>query len=226
MSGIVVAETIRRHLTSVWYLMDLALLSIVAMGIAAMQGNRAWPGLVVLLAIVAGAGVIGPEFSSGTLQLILVKPVNRAVYLVSRVAGVLAIVWIAAVIAAIFEVLGTLIGRSPDYRQLGVAVLNTGGDTLLIVALLALFGSFTRAYFNVVLYFGMQFLLVLLLGVGQRRFPADVIRAINWIQSNVFPDAPPRFDRDWLLLVACNAALALVLACLCFRNREVPYGAD
>ena len=42
------------------------------------------PGSTVLI---TGCGPIGPEFSSGTLQLILVKPINRATYLLSRVAG-------------------------------------------------------------------------------------------------------------------------------------------
>ncbi len=226
MSGVVIAETIRRHVTSGWFAVYLALLAVVAMGIANMQGSRAWPALIGLLAIVAGAGVIGPEFSSGTLQLILVKPVNRAVYLVSRVAGVLAVVWLSAVAGAVFEILGSLLEHTPDLQQIGVTLLNTCGDTLLIVALLALFGSFTRAHFNIVVYFGMQLVPAVLLAAGQRRFPAAVMRAISAFRQNVFPDAPPRFDRDFLLLVACNAAVALVLACLFFRNREVPYGAD
>jgi hypothetical protein len=225
-SGVVIGETVRRHVTSVAFGSFIALLAIVAFGVAAMGGERMWPGLVALLAIIIGASVVGPEFSSGTLQLILVKPVNRAVYLVSRAAGVVAVAWMAGGLAAVCEIAGRATEGTPDLRMIGVALVNTFGDAFLIVALLALFGSFTRAYYNVVLYFGMQLFLAVVLGAGARKLPVSVISAINWIQRNVFPDAPPRFDRDWLLLVACNGAIALLLACVVFRNREVPYGAD
>lgn len=227
MSGVVVGETMRRHFTSIAFWSFMALFAMMSLGAGNMGGQRIWPALVVALAIVTGAGVIGPEFSSGTLQLILVKPINRAVYLLSRVAGVIALLCIVAVVGAAAEAAGAAIdGRAPQWSAMGVALLNSFADSTLIVSLLALFGSFTRAYYNVGLWFGGQMLLLILIALAARKFPPALLTAIRHVQSNLYPDAPPRFDRDWLLLVLSNAAIALVLACLLFRNREVPYGAD
>jgi hypothetical protein len=54
-----------------------------------------------------------------------------------------------------------------------------------------------------------------------------VIGALRTIQDNLYPETPlVPFDRNWLLKVFSNAAIALLLACLIFRRREVPYGAD
>ena len=54
-----------------------------------------------------------------------------------------------------------------------------------------------------------------------------VISAIRVVQENLYPDRPSvPFDRNWLLMVGSNASIALLLSCLVFRTREVPYGAD
>lgn len=241
MNRVVIVETVRRHVTNVGYIAFLAFLVIVSLAVSVFnQPAAGWPTLVTLLALIAGSGVIGPEFSSGTLQLILVKPVNRAVYLLSRVAGVVLVVWLATAVAALCELAGRAIwgeGRLPA-RQIGEALLNSGTDTILIVALLALLGSLTRAYFNVAVYvLGMVGLAVggtLLAFVRQTqtavgRFLNEhtaIERGLSVIERNLFPDLPPRLDAAWTLLVLSNAAIALLLACLAFRRREVPYGAD
>lgn len=224
MSWVVVSETLRRHATNVGYVAYVILLAMAGVAVAQFERPGAvWPGLVTLLAIIIGCTPIGPEFSSGTLQLILVKPVSRAVYLVSRVAGVVLAVWSGALIAALAE----LIARGfSEFNPIAISFLNSLAGTLLIVSLLTFFGSFLRAYFNVATYFLLQIFLGALIGIGARKFPAGVTRAITTVMQNVFPDAPPRLEAAWLLMVTCNAAIALVLACLIFRRREVPYGAE
>ena len=240
MNGVVVAETVRRCVTSIAYWLFVGLAAIVAFGLARFdRPGTAWPSLMSLLAFVIGCTPIGPEFSSGTLQLILTKPVNRAVYLLSRVAGATAAVWIATVIAFLFEIIGRAIWV-PELRldYVGSVLIHSFADTILICALLAFFGSFTRAYFNLAIYF------VLMIGLGVGQGMLSMFRSTNsalgnWLYShaiveqsvaavsrNLFPDAPPLFDWRWLLMVLSNAALALVAACFIFRNREVPYGAD
>lgn len=230
MNAVVIRETLRRHFTSVAYWSVVALVAIIAAFVSQSPAAASgWPSFVTLLAIAAGGGLIGPEFSSGTLQLILAKPVNRAVYLLSRTAGVVLAVWTAMAAGAVTEIAGRLIkGGAIPWEGLGAGVLNTAADSLLVVAILALFGSFTRAYQNAALYVGGLIGLAMLSGVLRlsQRVPPFVHRALAWIDNNVYPEAPPRFDRDWLLLVLSNAALALLLACLAFRRREVPYGAD
>jgi len=240
MNWTVIAETYRRHVTSGAYLAYGALLAIVALGASAFdKPAAAWPSLVALLSFIAGCGPIGPEFSSGTLQLILVKPVNRAIYLLSRVAGVVFAVWTAAAAAALFELAGRAIwGHGVPAAIIGTALLNVAFDTILAVSLLTLLGSLTRAYFNIAIYlvagFGLSMLAVVLGMIRQSanvvgRFLSDhpiVERALSVVEQNLFPDLPPRFDAKWTLMVLANAAVALVLACLAFRKREVPYGAD
>jgi ABC-2 type transport system permease protein len=220
---VVMAVTFRRHVRSVAFLSFLALLAIVSLGLSQFDRPAAgWPGLIVLLSIVTGAGLIGPEFSSGTLQLILVKPVTRSAYLLSRVAGVVLTVWAAAIVAAVCELLGRAFGYA---EEIWAMLMNTMYEVVMIVALLTLLGSLTRAYYNVAIYFGAQIFLAILGGFGPK-LPAAVMRAVTAIDANLFPETPSRFELDWFLLVTCNTAIALVLACLAFRRREVPYGAE
>lgn len=228
-SRIVIQETIRRHLTHIGYVTFVAFLAIVAVGVSQFGPPGAmWPTLVGLLSIITGCGPIGPEFSSGTLQLILVKPINRATYLLSRVAGVLCVIWLAALVPFACEVICRLIKGEVPWHAMGTMLLNTAVLAVLTVSLLTLFGSFTRAYLNVALYMVLQVALSvvpMLLSLNRERFAA-ITRAIGVIDQNLYPSAMPALDWRWLLLVLSNAGVALTLACFVFRSREVPYGAD
>ena len=241
MNRTVIEETLRRHVTNIAYLVFLALIAILAFGVATFnRPGSAWPSLVTLLALITGAGVVGPEFSSGTLQLILVKPVNRAVYLLSRVTGVVLAVWIAALVAAICELAGRAMWGDTGVQAeaIGSALLNSFVDTILCIALLALLGSLTRAYFNVAIYVVAMMGLSVgggILGMVRQSNTAigrlltentGIQRALGVVEQNLFPDLPARLDSAWILMVLSNAAVALLLACLVFRRREVPYGAD
>ena len=228
MSAVVIAETVRRHVTSVAYWGFVAFAAIVALGTARFNTPAAmWPTLIGVLAIITGAAPIGPEFSSGTLQLILVKPLTRSAYLLSRVVGVVLVVWIAATIAASAELIARALLDNLQTARIGIALLNAMAESILTVSLLTFVGSFTRAYFNVAIYMGLQISLSIAIALAAlgRRFPA-VVRVLEQITNNLFPEAPWSLDAHWLLLVLSNAAVALVLACLIFRRREVPYGAD
>lgn len=240
MSGVVIGETLRRHLTNVAYIAYLALLAILSLGISVFdRPGAAWPALVTLLALITGCAAIGPELSSGTLQLILVKPLTRAAYLLSRVTGIVLAVWLAAVVCAVFEMTGrALWGSGVPFGPIGTALLSVMVDTILAVSLLALLGSLTRAYFNVAIYFavmiGVSVTEVVLGFIRQSanalgRFLAQhtgIGRVLSTIDRNLFPDAPPTLEPQWIVMVLSNAAVALLLACLAFRRREVPYGAD
>ena len=241
MNRVVIAESVRRHVTNPGYLAFLALLVIVALAVSVFdRPASAWPSLVTLLALIAGCGAIGPEFSSGTLQLILVKPVNRAVYLLSRVAGLVLVVWLAAAVAALCELAGRGIWGDTGLqaRAIGSTLLNSATDTILIVSLLALLGSLTRAYFNVAIYvtamIGLSLSSVVFAFVRQTDNAVGrwlnehtaIERGLQAVDRNLFAELPPRLDTAWTLMVLSNAAIALLLACLAFRRREVPYGAD
>ena len=240
MNRVVIEETVRRHVTNVAYLAAIALLAIISLGVSRFDKPASvWPSFVTLLAFITGCGPIGPEFSSGTLQLILVKPVSRAVYLLSRVAGVVLVVWAAAVTCALFEVIGRAAwGPGVPWAIIGSTLLNVMADTILTVSFLTLLGSLTRAYFNVALYFtGMAALAftTFVLGFARQsggafgRFLADhleIQRAVEAINANLYPDVTQSLSSASLAMVLSNAAIALLLACVAFRRREVPYGAE
>lgn len=242
MSRVVVIETIRRHFTNV--LVVGVLVFLLLLGLASSRlDNVLWPPFITLLTIVAGAALIGPEFSSGTLQLILVKPINRAVYLVSRWTGVVLFLGIASGGAFAMEAIGRLIwGGSEQIGKSAIMLLNVWSDAAVTCAILAFFGTFLRSYFNVALYW----LLLVVINVMRSMIVAAkmaqdgflgwvrgmtleypiIADALDWLDGNLFPEPTGVFDRQWLLMVWSNAFVAIVLACFVFRRREVPYGAD
>lgn len=240
MNGVVVGEVVRRCVTSIAYGAFVALIAIISLGVSRFnQPGAAWPSLVTLLAFIIGCSAIGPEFSSGTLQLILTKPVNRSVYVLSRVAGAVSAVWLATLVAFSMEILGRAMWSSGAGLDLVLAALiHSMADTILVCALLAFFGSFTRAYFNIAIYMVLMIGLSVSQGMlalmrasrgwmGEWLRTHDVIdRMILTVSQNLFPDAPRQLNWEWLLMVLSNAAIALVAACFIFRRREVPYGAD
>lgn len=243
MNAVVIFESLRRHFTSLLFL-TLAGSTVLAGVVAAqVEPGSVWTSLVFLVALVTGAEVLGQEFSTGTLQLILTKPVNRSVYAISRVAGAVVTTWIVAAAALMAEIVARLYwvdGR--DIDRAAIAALNVSLEIVLLCALLAFFGSFLRAYFNVAAYFLAQFVLQGLLTVlvvfrnaksGFVGWLGGIIASnpwigasISWVSGNLFPDRPARLDPDWMLLVACNSVVLLIAASLVYRRREVPYGAD
>jgi len=245
MSATVIVETLRRHFAHIGYIAALLLIMIITAAMGGMDAPAgAAFGVFTLFIILAGCQIIGPEFSKGTLQLILSKPIHRSRYLLSRVAGVVLAVWIA--IALTFA--ADLISRALGYHQIawqtsGDMAIAVAAQAVLVCSLMAFFGSFTRSYLNVAIYLGGQIALPLLGGLldflrrldqgvfgtagAFLRAHPGVISAIRVVQENLYPDRPGvPFDRNWLLMVGSNASIALLLACLVFRTREVPYGAD
>ena len=82
-----------------------------------------------------------------------------------------------------------------------------------VLSLLTFLGSFTRAYFNVAIYLMVQVGLGVIMAIAAigRRFPA-LIRGIDQVMANLYPDAPQTLNGRWMLLVLSNAAVALALA--------------
>jgi ABC-type transport system involved in multi-copper enzyme maturation permease subunit len=241
MNAAVVGETLRRHFMSVAYLAFVVLIALA--GLLSSTFNRPasmWPTLVTILAIITGSALIGPEFSVGTLQLIVTKPVRRPVYLLSRAAGVFTAVTIAAVVALGAEALGRMLLR-PDAVPWDRIIGAFGGalvESLLSISLLTLLGSLTRAYLNAAIYIGTQVVLGItasLLGVTRVRRSAFgafleanpvIERGLARFDDFLFPSAPMALEWMWIARVVATAAIALTLACLAFTRREVPYGAD
>jgi ABC-type transport system involved in multi-copper enzyme maturation permease subunit len=245
MSPVVVIEVLRRHFAHLGYITALLVIIVIVATMAAIGAPAQAPyEMAGLFALIAGCQLIGPEFSKGTLQLILSKPVGRSAYLVSRVIGVVLAVWIAIIVMFASDVVGRLIAGTPIvWRTALAAMLVSALKVLLVCCLLAFFGSFSRSYVNIGIYLAAQILLSMMTGMlamaknavsGEMgkvgaflRAHPGVIRGFTAVTGNLFPDDPSiQFDRNWILMIVCNASAALLLACIIFSRREVPYGAD
>ena len=244
MSVVVIIETLRRHFAHLGYVIAVLLLILIGVTMAALHAPQAPYEMTSLFALIAGCQLIGPEFSSGTLQLILSKPIGRSTYLLSRVAGVVLAIWFVIVVVFASDVVGRLIaGSLIAWRSALAAALVSALKVLFICALLAFLGSFSRSFVNIGIYIGAQILLPMISGVlGMIRNAASgelasvgaflrahpgLLQALAVIDENLFPDTPSiPFDRGWMIMVVSNASVALLLACVIFSRREVPYGAD
>jgi ABC-type transport system involved in multi-copper enzyme maturation permease subunit len=244
-SLVVIVEALRRHFAHLGYIAALLLLIIISATTAAIGAPTQAPyEMIGLFALIAGCQLIGPEFSSGTLQLILSKPVGRSEYLLSRVIGVVLAIWTAIAVMFASDAIGRVIAGTPIiWRTAAAAALVSALKVLLLCALLALFGSFTRSYVNAGIHIGAQILLSMVFGMlsmmknavsGEMavigaflRAHPGVLNGLGAINRNLFPDTPAiPFDRNWNLMMLSNTAVALLFACMVFSRREVPYGAD
>ena len=244
MSLVVISETLRRHFAHLGYISALLILIVIVALTAAIGAPQAPYEMISLFAMIAGCQLIGPEFSSGTLQLILSKPVGRSSYLLSRVAGVTLAIWVAVVVMFGSDVVGRLIAGKPIVWRVALAAAMVSAlKVLFVCSLLAFLGSFSRSYVNIGIYIAAQILMPMLSGIlGMMRGAASgemavigaflrkhpgFLEGLATINTNLFPDAPMiPFDRNWIVMVICNASVALLLACVIFSRREVPYGAD
>ena len=96
--------------------------------------------LAWLIVLGTGSQLIGPEFSSGTLQLIVARPVNRSYYLLSRVAGAFAAILTIDLLAAAALAVGKYAGNNPDsWKGLAEAAGRYAFSGLLALSVLALF---------------------------------------------------------------------------------------
>ena len=240
MSGVVFFETVRRHVMNVAYLIVLLVFTIFAClagGMGAAAG--AWTALVNLAGVVLACQLIGPEFSSGTLQLVLAKPVNRSSYLVARYCGVLVAIAILFVVPMLFDTAARVVVHEEDFAASMLATpLNAAATFIIAAALFALFGSMSRSYINVAIYFILETLLYaatpILRGIESGHYAISpffkahpgIREGVLKVTQNVFPQVSAAFEWRWMMMVISNGAVALLLACLIFRGREVPYGAD
>lgn len=244
MSLVVISETLRRHFAHLGYISALLILIVIVALTSAIGSPQAPYEMISLFAMIAGCQLIGPEFSSGTLQLILSKPIGRSDYLLARVVGVVLAIWVAIVVMFGSDVVGRLIAEKPIvWRAALAAALVSALKVLFVCSLLALLGSFSRSYVNIGIYIAAQILFPMISGLlGMMRNAASgemavigaflrehpgILEGLAKVNYNLFPDAPMiPFDRNWIVMMLCNSSVALLLACVIFSRREVPYGAD
>ncbi len=217
----VILETLRRNLRSLYYRaffgVTIAMAAVLTWAFGSPQsGGFAYLGMFL------AAQILGPEISSGSIQIVLMRPVGRAQYLLGRFIGV----FLAAMIlywAASLTALAVAVGRGGDVVVSDHLVRALSGATQIafIMALLVLFSTFARSYFNVVLL-----LLYMMLIVPLNAWLGIHAPAISrMVMKNLFAHISPYAGGDYLLVLS-NTLIVLLLSAVVLSRRQFPYGAD
>jgi hypothetical protein len=184
------------------------------------------------LALIFGAGLIGPDASSGVLELVLTRPVTRPQYVLAR--------WLAAVglaggaaacqTAVVAAIMATA-GHAPGWGAFGSALVPQLTIAIGLPAVLVAFSSMTAGYGDL-----RAWVLGLLLGVvvelaGQMRHWPWLGRVGTEIKNTVFPaidsdalSALVRFPWSPLVTWASTVALGLAVAIAVLNRKELSHG--
>lgn len=226
-------EVLRRTMRERWPLLLIGLpllfLSVVPVALGAPPETAFGAG--ALMMVIFAAGIVARDIRSGTVQMILARPLRRSGYLFGRYFGV---VFLEAIFLAGAAAAGWAVGQISHHPvPMGVELLAALGRLLqasLYGALLLLFSTFLPGYGDVLGYV----LLWILFGIGGQIAAAlerdAVRRVIGTVKNQVLPEPPwegiLRSGR-WLHPAAGAWALAvagaLAVATLVFSAREFSY---
>lgn len=221
MSWIVISETVRRNVGNIYYVL-IAIFAGLMTFLSTYGDHRASGPGPAFMALLLGAQLFGPEQSAGTLQLAFSRPIRRATYAVSRIAGVSIAALILITFCVIVDVVTAVsIGASIVLEEYLLNLARAVLGIIFFIALLGLFGSFTRSYANLLLF------LVYFGAVGgisdalSDKFPT----LSDLATKNLFPRISTYTPEDYLRVVS-NILILILLTCVVLRRRQLSYGSD
>lgn len=234
MNRTLISAFLRQRLTSPMRLGLMMLVTVFPLGAVAITGTMSPLGAMGgTLALILTAGAIGQDVTSGTLQLLLVRPVSRPSVLFQR--------WLAAVIGAVgislaMLVLGTIAllmrGTHPDgldlIRMLLENACSAAGSAAVMIMLSTLVGGLGDVGLFAVALVCTQ----LLVGLGTLEHWDVLLRACTEVQGVLSPQLswewmvrgmPP----SWFALTswASTVTLALAVGIARLNRRELSYAA-
>lgn len=235
MNMTLVRAFLRQRFTSPMRLGLLFLMTIFPLGGVAIMGTLSvLSGLAGPIGLILAAGAIGQDVSSGTLQLLLVRPVTRPGYLLSR--------WFAVVLATAV-ILGTLLvlgsaamvlrGSPPDaadvLRMLAEGVLTAAGQSAVVI----MFSTLVGGLGDIGLLFAGQIAIQMLTLAAQFKQWGSAVRLLGELRGVLSPElsllwiaqgTPP----PWFAIASYASTVTLVLAIGITRlnRREISYAAD
>jgi ABC-type transport system involved in multi-copper enzyme maturation permease subunit len=229
-----VAAFLRQRLTSPMRLGLLFLVVTFPLGASAlMRTLEPLTGLAGPLALILAAGGIGQDVSSGTLQLLLVRPVSRPSLLVSR--------WLACTLAAVVMVVGSLAlgtialllrGTHPDGLDLVRIVLESLCSAAGHAAVMLMLSTLVNGLGDLGIYVGTFFVTQMLSGLAMlqhwpwlARASTEVQRVLDaqlawaWLAHGTAP--------SWFAIAswASTLTLALAVGIYALNRRELSYAA-
>jgi ABC-type transport system involved in multi-copper enzyme maturation permease subunit len=229
---------LRQKLGSLGTTIALGVLALMS-GLNYSYGGKA--GFTVVIAVfVMASGLVARDASSGALQMVLVRPVPRASYLLGRFLG--AVTLLAGFIVAAVLV-GFLLdsaarafgwhpgGDSFPWRLTLQSALSDLLDGVLLVSILLFFSTFLRGLGDILAFVLASLVLSLLPRFAEALHHPEISRFIGSIRANLFPEIPTQLSGGrfpfpvagaWMLALAAY----ITLACLVFNRREFSYGTD
>ena len=231
-----VLATLRQRFTSPIRLVIVLLLGWTPMLplVVAPRGGFAVLGDCYFIALALAAGMIGQDLSSGTLQLLLARPVTRAQYVFSRwgaiAAGTFAIAVLQALMAALIMALR---GAPVPWGQAALFLANGALLALGTAAVMALLSSLAAGL-------GDLGLLFLLFFSGQVLEKLGLFKSWEWLvrgAGELLRALKPELDLapllhggpvDWLAVVSylSTVTLCLGLAVVVMNRRELSYASS
>ena len=234
MNRTLLAAFLRQRLTSPMRLGLVVLMTLFPLGMVAIMGSLSTlNGIASPLALIFAAGAIGQDVSSGTLQLLLVRPVTRSEYLFNR--------WLASGIGALgltllMFALGALVlmlrGEPPAAAELVRMSLESACAVAGSAAIMIMLSSLAGGLGDVGLYFASLILLQMLGGVGQFEHWPWLERAATELEGVLAPQLsfawlPQHMPVSWFAVAswASSVTLALAVGLARLNRRELSYAA-
>jgi ABC-type transport system involved in multi-copper enzyme maturation permease subunit len=195
-NGTLIAAFLRQRLTSPMRVGLMLLITMFPLGAAIVMNSLAALGAMGgPLALILAAGAIGQDVSSGTLQLLLVRPVSRPSVLVHR--------WLAAVIGAVGITLATLAlgtlalfarGTHPDALDLVRMVLENACAAAGSAAVMVMLSTLVGGLGDVGLFAAALVFTQLLVGLGMLEHWDVLIRVCTEVQGVL----SPQLSWEWM----------------------------
>jgi len=229
-----IAAFLRQRFTSPMRVGLLAILTVFPLGGAVLMGTLApLGGIAGPLALILAAGAIGQDVSSGTLQLLLVRPVSRPSVLVHRwLASVLVATAITVLTLILASVALVLRGTHPDALDLIRMVLESLCSAAGSAAVMVMLSTLVGGLGDLGLYFATLFLSQMFEALGSFKRWDWLVRACAEVHGALSPQlswewmlhqTPP----SWFALAswASTVTLALAVGIARLNRRELSYAA-
>ena len=236
MNATIVLATMRQRFTSPIRLLIVLLLGwtpMLAIVVAPRTGFAAL-GDCYFIALALSAGMIGQDVASGTLQLLLARPVTRAQYVFSRWAAVASATFLIAVLQAIVAALIMLLRGVPvPWDQAGMFLANGALVALGTAAVMALLSALVSGLGDLGLLLLVFFSAQVLEKVGMFKSWEWLVRGAGELLRGLKPEVPLASlvqggPVPWLAVVSylSTVTLCLALAVVVMNRRELSYASS
>lgn len=194
-------------------------------------GDAKW---AVFIAVIASAGVIGLEVSTGSLALFFTRPITRASYVLSRWAGVATVSASLALISLGGEI-ALILGRDAEIEAvpLLIALIDRLAIAIGIVTTMTCFSALVSSLGDLVIWLSVHILAASLLASGEAAampvltdIGRAVRRAVNPELDAFLLLSSMRVPWSQVLFYAATIVLGLAIAIFALNRKELTYASE